>query len=76
MKIGIDASRINIEQKTGVENYSYEIIKRLISVRKNNYLLWCNKHLPNEFRKDNTAEKIVKLSGLWTQFGLALILTS
>lgn len=72
MKIGIDASRINVEQKTGVENYSHEVIKRLISDRKNNYLLWCNKHLPNEFRKNNTAEKIVRQSRLWTQFGLAL----
>lgn len=72
MRIGIDASRLSIEQKTGVEKYSFEIVKRLISSRQHDFLLWTNQPLPIVFRRDNVTQKIIKLPRLWTQIGLAL----
>ena len=72
MRIGIDASRAIIKQKTGVERYSYEIIKHLISNKKYRYLLWTNKSLPEKFKLNNVTEKIIKFPKLWTQIGLAI----
>lgn len=72
MRIGIDASRLNVEQKTGVEKYSFEIIKRLVSNRQHDFLLWTNKPLPDTFKSNNITQKIIKLPKLWTQIGLAL----
>lgn len=72
MRIGIDASRLNVEQKTGVEKYSFEIVKRLISGSQHDFLLWTNKPLPIAFSRNNVTQKIIKLPKLWTQIGLAL----
>ncbi|HNT30118.1 MAG TPA: glycosyltransferase family 1 protein [bacterium] len=41
MKIGIDASRANLEKRSGIENYSLQIIKTLIGIDKSNeYILY------------------------------------
>jgi len=51
MKIAIDASRVNISQKTGTEYYSSEIIKNLLLVdsgKKNQYILYSSKPIPEQ----------------------------
>lgn len=73
MKIGIDASKISIRQKTGTENYSYNLIKSLIELDKSNdYLLYLRED-PPEFVKgrSNVSYKKIPLPRLWTQAGLA-----
>ncbi|RMD58803.1 hypothetical protein D6821_02685, partial [Candidatus Parcubacteria bacterium] len=48
MIIGIDASRANREHKSGVEWYSYYLIKRLAQIDKHNqYILYSDKPLRN-----------------------------
>ncbi|MDP2721108.1 MAG: glycosyltransferase family 1 protein [bacterium] len=73
MVIGIDASRIAREEKTGTENYSINIIKALTSIdKKNRYVLYFNK-LPRFFdiSQTNVSTKILTLPRFWTQFRLA-----
>ena len=73
MVIGIDASRIAKEEKTGTENYSANIIKALTSIdKKNRYVLYFNK-LPRFFdiSQTNVSTKILTLPRFWTQFRLA-----
>lgn len=72
MKIGIDASRATIDKKTGVERYSYEIIKQLLAVKKHHYLLWSNNELPNEFKLNNVKEITFGSKRFWTQIWLAI----
>jgi len=70
MKIGIDASRINLEQKTGTEWYSYYIIKNLLDIDKQNqYFLFSREKLPEEFLKYSQVKNIVlkwPLKKFWT----------
>jgi glycosyltransferase involved in cell wall biosynthesis len=43
MKIGIDASRLQVTQRTGTEQYSWEVIEALGRLdRRNHYLLYTN----------------------------------
>jgi glycosyltransferase involved in cell wall biosynthesis len=43
MLIGVDASRVGIQARTGTEHYSWELLHALGTVdRRNNYLLYCN----------------------------------
>ena len=59
MLIGIDASRAFIKEKTGTENYSYNLIQKLIEIdRKNHYVLYTRENIP--------------WPRFWTQGGLAL----
>lgn len=59
MLIGIDASRAFIKEKTGTENYSYNLIQKLIEIdRKNHYVLYTWENIP--------------WPRFWTQGGLAL----
>jgi glycosyltransferase involved in cell wall biosynthesis len=73
MKIGIDASRAQIKERTGTENYSRNLILALSKIdSKNNYRLYL--HRPdNEFENlpKNFEKKIIGLPRLWTQIGLA-----
>jgi len=73
MIIGIDASRAFVKEKTGTENYSYNLLKALSRIdRSNHYFLYIkpnqaiNFSLPENFR----VQKIL-LPRLWTQLGLA-----
>jgi len=73
MKIGFDASRVSIRQKTGTENYSYNLLKELLKIdRKNDYLLYLRED-PPDFVKSfkNVSFKKIPLPRLWTQAGLA-----
>lgn len=72
MLIGIDASRAQIREKTGTENYSENLIKNLSSIdKKNHYRLYLrNSHIP--FDGPNVEKKVIPWSRFWTQGGLAL----
>lgn len=77
-KIGIDASRAFVSEPTGVEYYSYNLIKKLSEIDTfNNYILYLwpgqkvNFTLPRNFKI-----KVINMRFLWTQFGLARELLS
>jgi glycosyltransferase involved in cell wall biosynthesis len=43
MRIGVDASRLGIDARTGTEHYSWEIVQALGAIeQQNEYLLYCN----------------------------------
>ena len=43
LRIGIDASRIAVDTRTGTEHYTYELIAALAALdRRNRYTLYCN----------------------------------
>lgn len=74
MHIGIDASRAFLKERTGTEEYSYQLIKALTEIdRKNNYTLYIRDKsattfpLPSNFRF-----KMITFPRFWTQAGLAL----
>lgn len=87
MNIGIDASRSFIPQRTGTENYSFNLIKSLLETdKKNKYTLYLNNmekslesslfnvsEISTKDRGDdrNVSSRIIKLPRLWTQLGLA-----
>lgn len=72
MVIGIDASRIEDDNKTGVENYTREVITRLINLdKKNNYILYSRRTLNFE-SADNVINKVLKFPLFWTQIRLAI----
>ena len=49
MRIGIDASRAFLKERTGTEEYSYQLIKALAKIdRKNQYTLYVKKNFPRE----------------------------
>ncbi len=59
MTIGFDGSRAFLGERTGTENYSYQLLKALIKIdRKNRYIVYTRKTIP--WRR------------FWTQGGLAL----
>lgn len=73
MIIGIDGSRAFSKDKTGTENYSYQIIKNLAKVDKqNSYLIYLrpginiSDHWPENFKF-----KTINFNRLWTQVGLS-----
>lgn len=77
MIIGIDASRANLQQKTGVEWYSYFLIKHLANIdNQNEYILYTNTKLKDDLSKlgSNFKEAILSwpFSRLWTQGRLSL----
>ena len=78
MVIGIDASRAFVADRTGTENYSYEIIThmlRLITSKKHSFVLFIRPNAKLPIELDGYSNVIVKLINfpiLWTQVGLAL----
>ena len=75
MILGIDASRAFGQQKTGIEEYSYQIIKHLAKIKiGSQVVLYFRKKdlknidfdLPNSFKL-----KTISPSRFWTQIGLA-----
>jgi glycosyltransferase involved in cell wall biosynthesis len=87
MLIGIDASRAFRKNRTGIEEYSYQVIKHLVDkleghqvvlyVRTTNYELHTNiqstNQLNNQFALPNNWKiKTIKFPYLWTQVGLSL----
>ncbi|MBI2018918.1 glycosyltransferase family 4 protein [Candidatus Daviesbacteria bacterium] len=75
MIIGFDASRAFIKEKTGTENYSYQLLKALARIdRKNTYQVYLRPGV-NFVKKDfpdNFQFSTLNFKFLWTQGGLAL----
>jgi len=72
MIIGIDASRSNVEQKTGTEYYSFEIIKNIVELENDNTLrLYCKTPLNYLKSKKNVEIRELHMARLWTQIKLS-----
>jgi len=73
MLIGIDASRAAAEEKTGTENYSWNLIQALARIdTKNRYALYFNKIPPFfEISQPNFSTKVIGAPKFWTQGRLA-----
>ncbi|MSU76062.1 glycosyltransferase family 1 protein [Patescibacteria group bacterium] len=73
MRIGIDASRANLKEKTGVEWYGYHLILELAKIdKKNIYRLYTWEPLRGDLAKlpDNFKSVIVPLRKFWTYTAL------
>ncbi len=74
MHVGIDASRIATDERSGTENYTLRLVESISAVdRKNRYTLYLNK-LPRffEITHKNISTKHIPLTYLLTQARLAL----
>ena len=74
MNIGIDASRAFEKERTGIEEYSYQLIKNLtmMDLKSHQIFLYTRKNPVINFNlPDNFKLKIIPLSKFWTQIGLA-----
>lgn len=72
MHVGIDASRIALTERTGTENYTFNLIEAIKRVDKlNKYTLYFNK-LPQYFEisQQNVSTKYIPLPRFWTQIRL------
>ena len=83
MKIGIDGSRAFIFQRTGIEEYSFQVIRRLMNeldehqvvlyINPKNYKIIRKYESANKIKLPNNWKvKIIKFPYLWTQLGLSL----
>ncbi len=75
MKIAIDASRANLEKKTGVEWYSHNLIQALKNIDKENqYFLYSQNELKNDLSNlpDNFYTRVLAWNRkkFWTQLKL------
>lgn len=73
MLIGIDASRAVKKIRTGPENYSYEIIRAILSLRSEHHFVLYAPYLPSENvpTGGNVEWRILPQQRLWSQFRLA-----
>jgi glycosyltransferase involved in cell wall biosynthesis len=74
MRIGIDASRAFVDQATGTERYSWEVIHRLVTLpeaRSHEWVLYVKGNVREQF-PENVQVVEIKLKYLWTQWGLAM----
>ncbi|MCX6765571.1 MAG: glycosyltransferase family 1 protein [Candidatus Moranbacteria bacterium] len=75
MLIGIDASRAFIKNRTGIEEYSYQVIRNLVPLLKDDQVvLYVRKNQKSKIKNQNVNVKIkiIKFPFLWTQLGLSL----
>lgn len=73
MVIGFDASRAFVEERTGTENYSYQLLKALLKIdRKNFYKIYVRSLPQDEQLPKNATFTVISWPRLWTQGGLAL----
>jgi glycosyltransferase involved in cell wall biosynthesis len=74
MIIGIDGSRAFIEKRTGIEEYSYQVIKNLREkLGVSQVVLYLKKNQKLDFSLPvNWKIKVINYSYLWTQLGLSL----
>lgn len=72
--IGIDASRAFISNRTGIEEYSYQVITGLMNELKDHQVvLYIRKEQKIDFNiPDNWKIREIRLPYLWTQIGLSL----
>jgi len=73
MRIGFDGSRAFIENKTGTENYSYQILKTLLKIdKKNEYIIYVRPGtITDAIVQHNARVVTINWPRLWTQVGLA-----
>lgn len=74
MIIGIDGSRAFIKNRTGIEEYSYQVIKNLRNnLSSEQIVLYVRKKQEIDFEIPKNWEiKIIKFPRFWTQVGLSL----
>ena len=74
MRIGIDASRAFMKERTGIEEYSYQVVKSLRGKLKNHQVvLYLRKGQAVDFDLPaGWRVKVIRWPYLWTQFGLSL----
>lgn len=76
MKIGIDASRAFLRERTGIEEYSYQTIKHLREPLKDHQVvLYLRKNQDTRINfelPEKWSIKVIKFPRFWTQLGLAL----
>jgi len=72
MTIGFDASRAFINSRTGTENYSYQLLKAIAKIDKQNkYIVYVRQPAPQDWPA-NFKFQILNFKFLWTQVGLAM----
>jgi len=74
MHVGIDASRIAFDERSGTENYTLRLIEAIAKIdNKNRYTLYFNR-LPKYFEvtQENVSTRYIPLTYLWTQGRLAI----
>ncbi|OQA53188.1 MAG: Mannosylfructose-phosphate synthase [candidate division WS2 bacterium ADurb.Bin280] len=72
--IGIDASRSNTAQRTGTEYYSYEIIKQMISLKRESVELRLYSKTPLDYVDKNqkgVSNRVMSFPKLWSQIRLS-----
>jgi glycosyltransferase involved in cell wall biosynthesis len=77
MIIGIDASRAFVQNRTGIEEYSYQAIKNLMNeLKEHQVILYIRRSQKSKVKSqklpDNWKIKAIKWPYLWTQVGLSL----
>lgn len=76
MVIGIDASRAFVGERTGTEEYAYQLVRqlvRLLGAKNHRLVLYVrpNAAIPEELRQKDVRVVPIPLRYLWTQVGLA-----
>lgn len=77
MRIGIDASRALLAQRTGTENYSLQLIQHLLTLaeqegKEHSFVLYCpEKPQQGLFPKDGWQERVIPFPRLWTHVRLS-----
>lgn len=76
MIIGIDASKAAVRDRTGVENFVYQLILNLAKIdHKNIYFLYTNSPLPKELKEQiNFVEQLNQKKRFWNSWFLPIIL--
>jgi glycosyltransferase involved in cell wall biosynthesis len=74
MVVGIDGSRAFIKKRTGIEEYSFQVINHLAGkLERHQVVLYVRKNQNVDLElPDNWKVKIIKWPYLWTQMGLSL----
>lgn len=74
MLIGIDASRAFVKNRTGIEEYSYQVIKGLMKeIKDHQVVLYVRKNQKIDFElPEGWKVKVIRWPYLWTQIGLSL----
>lgn len=74
LRIGIDASRAATGQRTGVEGYSYHLVREMVRQHApHQFLIYCSQLLPSGTVTESPAVTVrhIPMNRLWTQVRLA-----
>ncbi len=72
MLIGIDASRAARAQRTGTENYAYQLIRHLLALdTSHHYRLYLPQPPPTGLFDSRAEVRVVSVPRLWTHIGLS-----